>query len=731
MTTRTPIPDPSPLLDPKSIAVVGATERIGSYADTVLRNLAFSGFGGTVWGVNPNRDEVHGRPCFPSLLDLPEPADAVVVAIPAALVPASIAEAVERGCRGAVVLAAGFGEVESGREAEDELRRIALAGDLPVCGPNGNGIVSVAGGGSIWGDSLPPLVPGAVAMVSQSGNVAVNAIGSRRGINFHTIVSTGNQTVLDTGAWVEAIARREGVRSIALFQETDGDGQALAESLATCADRGVRVAVLKVGSSAAGGQAAAAHTGAVAGDHRVFRALMEEAGAAWAGDPHELLELARVLAEPRALPTTATEARPRPATVTGPAILTCSGGDSGIAADQAEVLGLGLPSLAPETLTRLDRLLPEAATPGNPLDYTSLLWTETDLLSEIVATVGEDPSVDQLLLFHDHPQGLRPEHEEEWAEVRRALVAGAVRSGTASILASTLPDLVSQEAVAELSELGVPVVGGIPAALSAARAGRIGAPDSERLLRIAASAGKSRESDGSGVPGRGTQADRYGGFGGTWLAEAEAKQLIRKYGLVTPPGRTAGDKAACVKIAEGIGWPVALKLSGPGIRHKSEIGAVRLGLESGAEVEAACTGMLERYRSGGDRGTSDPVEFLVESMAAPGVELLVAARRDAVVPNIAIGIGGIWTELLDDVAVVPLPAEPKSVLRALGGLRGAAMLAGGRGTSAPDLEAIAEVARLAGLILIEAELELLELNPVSAGPAGVVVLDAVARRLPG
>ena len=139
-------------------------------------------------------------------------------------------------------------------------------------------------------------------MISQSGNVAVNAIGSRRGIDFHTMVSTGNQAVLDTGDWLGAIAELEGVRSIALFQETDGDGAKLAEGLATCVENGIGVAVLKVGTSEAGQAAAAAHTGAIAGDQKVFRALVEAAGAAWATDPHELLEIARVLAEPRALP---------------------------------------------------------------------------------------------------------------------------------------------------------------------------------------------------------------------------------------------------------------------------------------------------------------------------------------------------------------------------------------------------------------------------------------------
>ena len=244
----------------------------------MLRNLARAGFEGDVWGVNPRRTEVHGRPCVPSVTDLPEPVDAVVVAIPAEGVPAVIAEAVARGCGGAVVISAGFGEIAEGRGLERELREAALAGGLPLCGPNGNGIFAVSSRAPMWGDSVPPLEPGGVAMISQSGNVAVNALGSRRGIRYHTVLSTGNQAVLDASDWLAAICEREGVRSVALFLEEDGDGARLAESLARCAERGVRVAVLKVGASEAGARAASAHTGAVAGDQRVFRALVEEAG---------------------------------------------------------------------------------------------------------------------------------------------------------------------------------------------------------------------------------------------------------------------------------------------------------------------------------------------------------------------------------------------------------------------------------------------------------------------
>jgi acyl-CoA synthetase (NDP forming) len=692
-----PRPDPSPLLSARSIAVVGATERPGSYSDTIMRNLAATGFDGEVWGVNPGRSEVHGRGCFPSVLDLPEPVDVVAVAVPAAGVPEVISQSVERGCGGAVVVSAGFGEVESGRGFEEELTRIAIDASFPVCGPNGNGVISVSSGASIWGDSLPDLRPGNVAMISQSGNVAVNAIGSRRGIDFHTVISTGNQAVVDTGTWLASVAQLEGVHSVALFIEGDGDGARMAEALAECIDNDVRVAVLKVGGSEAGSKAAAAHTGAIAGDQRVFRALVEEAGAAWATDPHELLELARVLAVRKA------RARRDRGPGSGPAILTCSGGDSGIAADIAETIGLDLPELAPATIDRLGELLPEAATPGNPLDYTSLLWTETELLTEIIATVGSDPGVDQLLLFHDHPRDLRPEHEAEWGDVRRALAAGATASDSPAIFASTLPDLIDEAAMVELAGIGIPVVGGMAAALSAIRAGRLSIPPPERLVSIAYVAAAATKT------------------GGEWLGEGQTKDLLRGGGAQVPNGRVVDDAAGAVKAAGMISWPVAIKLTGPAIRHKSDNGAIALDLENEIDLTREADRLLELPIATG-------ASLLVEEMLDHGLELIISAGTDSAVPFLTIGLGGIWTELLDDVAVIPLPANAGRVKDALLGLKAAPLLTGARGSEPIDLETVADLAVRVGELLIEEGLSLIELNPVIAGPTGAIAADAIAAR---
>jgi acetyl-CoA synthetase len=673
--------------------VVGATDRPGSYGELVMGNLERWRFAGPVWGVNPKRREVHGFECVPSVLELPEPVDAVVVAIPAAGVPQTLEQAIAKGCGGAVVVSAGFGEVESGRRLEDRLREVAVRGGLPVCGPNGNGIVAAAARAPLWGDSVQVLEPGPVAMVSQSGNVAVNALGSRRGIGWHTIVSGGNQAVLDASDWLETICAQDGVRSVALFLESDGDGARLATALARCAEQDVGVAILKVGSSAAGAAAASAHTGSLAGDQRVFRALVEEAGAAWCSDVHELLEVAKVLAEPRA----------RPRGGGGAAVLTCSGGDSGVAADLAESGGVELPALSASTSVALADLLPEAATIGNPLDYTAMIWGDSDRLRRIVATVGADPAIDQLLLLYDHPNDLSPESEATWQAVRDGIVAGAAEADAAALVASTLPDLTDAHAITELAGHGVPLVSGLATALVCVRALRGDPGDPARLREISAAAARAA--------GRSLQPNGYG--------EAQAKALLREAGIAVPPGRLARDADDAVAAAGELGWPVALKLSGPAIQHKSDAGALALGLGEEAGLRDAWARLAGLPAAAG-------AEVLVETMMQPGVELLIAARADGVVPALVLALGGVWTEALDDVAVVPLPARPERVERALRSLRGAPLLTGARGADPVDLAAVAELGAACGEVLLERGLGLLELNPVVAAPEGAVALDAVA-----
>lgn len=681
------------LLAPRSVAVVGASPRVDTYGHQALDNLVAAQFDGPVFGVHPREAEVLGVRCYPSLYDLPEVPDAIVIATPAATVPDLIDEAGRLGVGGVVVIAAGFAEVEHGRDLQRQLRENALRYDMPVCGPNGNGLVSVLRRAPLWGDGYNIAPAGGVALVSQSGNVAVNAIGAARALHLHTVVSCGNQAVLEASDYVIALAEQEGVRAIALYLEAEGDGARLAEGLAMCAEREIGVAVLKSGRSALGASAAAAHTGAVAGDATVLRALIEEAGGAWVDDPHELFETAKAMAHGRRK------------VGDGIAVITCSGGDAAISADEADRLGIPLPALADETKAALAPLVPHAATVGNPLDYTAMIWGDVEGIANIVRATASDPSLGQVLVYYDMPQKMGAAASYSWNSQLDGILLGGQDSDAPVIVASTLPDLLPEDLVDKCLQRGVPAVWGLTTGIKVADAMRrpFGAP--ARLRAISAVAGVPEPGD--------------------WLAEHEAKQLLAKAGVAVPRGGVATTADEAAALADELRGPLALKLSHASLQHKSDIGALELDVIGPDDARAA----FDRLRAIAGQGDS-PV--LVEQMQTPGVELLIAARRDSVVPCLVVGLGGVWVEVVGDAAVIPLPTDVTRVESAIRSLRGAALLTGGRGRPPVDLAAVADLTIKVGRMLLEEDLMLIELNPVFARPAGdgpgAVAVDAVIRR---
>jgi acetate---CoA ligase (ADP-forming) len=680
--------DLSRLLAPRSVAVVGASTRPGSYGNLAVANLVEAQFDGPVYGVHPTSTELYGVPCFPTLSDLPEAPDAVVIATPARTVPGIVDEAGRLGCGGAVVFAAGFAEVAHGRALQDELRENALRHQLPVAGPNGNGLISLRNRAPLWGDGYHLSEAGPVALISQSGNVSVNALGTRRGLHLHTVVSCGNQAVLEAADYLAAFADLEGVRSVACYLEADGNGAQLADALAACAERGIGVAVLKSGRTALGATSAAAHTGSVASDARVLQALVEEAGAVWVDDPHDLLETAKALAVGRR-------------TRGGVAIVTCSGGDAAVSADVAVGLGTDLPPLHETTAHRLHDLLPDAATIGNPLDYTAVIWGDIPLIGSIVATTGDDPGIGQVLAYYDEPQDMDDASTQSWGDTLTGIAEGARRTGAGVTVCSTLPDLLPEASIERLQSQGVPAVWGLRTGLVVCHALSTPPGDPARLRELAKAAAAV------GPPSH-------------WLAEHEAKQLLGEHGVTVPHGRVVDDAATAAAVAEELGWPVVLKLSDPDLQHKSDIGALEVGLVDDEAVRRA----FSRLRSiPGHHQT--PV--LVERMADAGVEVMVAAHRDGVVPALVIALGGVWVELMGDSVVLPLPATAEQVRDALGALRAAPLLLGGRGRQGVDVASLAQLAAGVGRLLLDERLQLIELNPVLVSAGGAVAVDAVIR----
>ena len=348
-----------------------------------------------------------------------------------------------------------------------------------------------------------------------------------------------------------------------------------------------------------------------------------------------------------------------------------------------------------------------AATVANPLDYTAMIWGEEALLRELVVTLGEDPAIDQVLVFYDQPPGLTGPVADAWHAVRAGVVSGAraVAESATTLICSTLPELLDDDAAWECVQSGIPAVAGLRTGLACVAAIRAAPGDPERLREIARAAAPAREPPGES----------------RWLSEHEAKEMVRAGSVDVVDGRLVADARDAVAALGELGGSIALKLSSPEVQHKSELGAVWLGLRSEAEVTAAFARLEVLAAQFG--GT-----VLAERMAARGVELIVAARADAVVPAVLIGLGGAWTEVLDDVAIVPLPADAARIERAVRRLRGAPLLTGARGTAPVDLAAVARMAERVGQLLLDESLELLELNPVLAGPAGAVAVDATARR---
>jgi acetate---CoA ligase (ADP-forming) len=392
-------------------------------------------------------------------------------------------------------------------------------------------------------------------------------------------------------------------------------------------------------------------------------------------------------------------------------VLTCSGGDSALAADECERIGLWLPPFSAATAARLRELLPNAATVANPLDYTALIWGEGETLRDIVAAVGADPAVDQVLVLYDQPAELDGEPARSWGAVREGILAGAEAGPAQVLLASTLPELLDDAAATRFADAGVPAIAGLRTGLACAAALRRPPGDPGRLRGIAVAALASGSANG-GRPAPGGRPPRP-------LAEHEVKALLRAAGLAVVDGRLAAGEDDAVRALDELGAPVALKLSSPALLHKTELGALALDLRSREEVRHAHRRLAEVRIEG--------AEVLVERMAAAGLELLVSAHRDGVVPALAVGLGGLWAEIHDDVAVVPLPASPERVERAVRTLRGAPLVTGGRGRPALDVAALTRLAAGVGDLLLERGLSLLELNPVFVYEEGAVAVDAVAR----
>lgn len=699
----------TPLMKPKSVAVVGASQRLNR-ATRVITNLQRFDYAGRVFPINAKYTEILGLRCYPDLASLPEPADTVVVAIPAVDVLEVLADAAARGVRGAVVLSSGFGEAGThGRARQEALERLAAERGLLICGPNCYGVFNIRlGAAAFSGDFVAPPRPGAVALISQSGGFShaiAEHLMNQRAVGLSYIVSCGNQAGLGVEDYVEFLVEDGDTLVIGVFVEGFRRPAKLREVAALARARRKPIVALKVGRSENARQAMLAHTGSLAGTPEIVEALLRQSGIVQVASLNEMLDTVTLLAAARRVPPS----RWRTVVVSG------LGGECGRVADAAERAGIELPALSPVTVERVGAFMPDFANPRNPLDGTGAMYEDATLFPRLIDCALAEEGAD-VLAVHLRANMPKPGGSAPYRQFAR-IINKKVTAGTDKLVlafSSFAGADLDPEVVGPLAEAGVPFLEGTETAMLALRH----LADHRRFLerrgndqghRILTPAPARRTVEGRGA-----------------LGNTEAMRLLRDFGIPLPATVSAATADAAVEAAEQMGYPVALKVDSPHIAHKTDVGGVRPGCPDAAAVRRAFGEMLAEVRRRAPSVHLDGV--LVQPMIVGGIEMIVGVKSDPLVgPAVVCGFGGVLVEMLRDVAVRVAPIDAEEARSMIDELRGAALLRGVRGRPAADVAAMVDVLVKASALAVAhgQRLLALDLNPLVVHEAGrgAVALD--------
>ena len=721
--------DLRPLFAPRSIAVVGASPR-SWIAETVRDNLVVMGSATRCHFVNPRYEELHGQPCYPSLDALPERPDVALVALNPLRAAMVTRDAAAAGIPAVII--PGGGVVEGGEAAaamQAEVAEIARQHGLALVGPNCMGVIDLTVNSSTYiGDVSPHLPRGGVAGIAQSGSVTDAFVQSGSRIGFSRIISCGTEVVLDVCDYLAYCLDDPETTSIILFLE----GFKRPERFLALADRalelGKPIMAVKVGRSDQAQAAAVAHSGSLAGEARVTDAALDAAGVIRCADLDELLETAELAEGMRRTGRSVGRGR------TG--VVTVSTGEASLVADLAPRTRIDLPPLPAAARDRILEILPTMGYVGNPMDP----WGAADppiAYGAAFESMAASDAYDVLVLVHDFPYKSMPAEVATANDVTLQLLAATRdRPHLMPLYVSLTSGEPAPETKAVLDELGdgAPLLRGAVEAFSAiASMGRWEGARSRRLATGPWRQGWPALAMDRTVYGLGADAlaRRPGGpslgFPGAALRalpERESLEFLRTAGLAVTPVIAVADPEAAVEAARTLGGgPMALKLDAVDLAHKSDLGLVRLGLGDEAAIRGAAKELLSAGRAHG----LDVRGLLVEPMGSPGVELIVGLRRDASFgAAVVVGLGGVLTEVLDDVAIRLAPVDEETALGMLDELRGGRILDGVRGAPAVDREAVAAlVVAISRLGAARPEIVEVDLNPVLASASGALGVDAL------
>jgi acyl-CoA synthetase (NDP forming) len=676
------------LLSPRSIAIVGASQRSDAIGSRVINNLRAMGFPGAIYPVNPRYTEVCGLPCYASLSALPEQVDAVFLGVPASSGPDLLEQAADAGVDAVFINANGYADGdEDGRALQHRLTAIARQRNIAVAGPNNLGLVNVLDRKAMWTPRyFSPIAAGPVAVISQSGSVALILSGDERKLGFSYLVTTGNEAVVTVADYLRHIAADDRVGVILLFLETVRDPALFAQAAETALQSGKRIVALKLGRSDIGRALVQAHTGSLAGEHRLYQAWFRALGIIGVNDLDEMLETATLLAANRAPPPTRHFVP-----------VTLSGGEAALLADLGADLGIEYASLAPDTLARLRPAFPPYSSIGNPLDAWGRGFNP-ERFRIVLQALLDDAAIGTIGLSIDAPgQG---GGDVPYACVMAEACVAAETDKRLVFFNNTAGTGVNAEVRAILDRARIPYLSGMRPALTAiARLLDTVSPPLSRVDVAAATTGLP-----AGEPERFAALDRAG-----------APMVV---------SRAADSADAAVTAARELGFPVVMKGIAPHLPHKSDLGLVRLGLADPTAVTEAYRGLtaiLKRNAKNGDAGT-----IVVEAMAPDGVELIVGVmNRRGFGSFVLVGPGGVLVDISRKVSVRLGPVDAATARAMLQETEAAALLGGVRGKPRCDMAAAARaIAAFSHFAAAHADFyAAMEINPLIVGPHGAVGVD--------
>jgi acyl-CoA synthetase (NDP forming) len=692
------------LLNPKNVVILGASDRPGNWAHRVWRNLRRYEYPGAVYPFNPSRETVWNTRCYRDFAELPEAPDHLVVLIPAPAVAPALAEAARFGARSATVMTSGFdeGESASAAEAVAQLQRVLDETGLAISGPNCLGNLNASARLMTMPDDRPQrLAAGPVAVIGQSGGIAMAIKRSleERGVDCGWAITSGNEAGLTTADYIEYFAQTPGVRAIVSYLESVHDPARFLSACAQAQSAGKAVVVVKLGASRAGRAAALAHTGRLAGAMEAFDARTKPLGAVRAANLDAAVEIVEYLVH--ALPPRVTEL----------GAITFSGGLRGMLLDMAAAQGLTFARLAGATRRKLEALMTTGTVVGNPLDAGFAALTSQEAYLHAIVTLLADPAIGFLLLQEELPRASGTERKEANLRAVNAIAAKADKpiaffsmisyglTDYSRALRSELPNLVFLQETGKALAVASAVIGygqkrkGTPTPLESP----------ERAKKHL-----SRFLTGKSGP----------------RSEVESKALLKAYGIAAPLESVAQSEREAVQAATKIGFPVVMKAVSAALPHKSDIGAVVLGIKSVQRARQAYQQVLRAARK--QRCDLDGV--LVARQISDGIELALGLHRDPEMGMVIMcGAGGTGLELHRDVAFAALPLDEAAAQEMISRLRISQSIAGYRGSPPLDRKALVKALLSLSQLAMDAgsRIESVDVNPFLLRRRGGLALDAL------